>query len=105
MKIRSRFLAVLVVAVLVASGAQSALAQVLFTTQEDFVGWSDNSAGNLFQTSITGLSTDSSTTNGLGNNSNAGGAGTSGSITVTRQPAEGNYGFFYSPGEQSNAAF
>lgn len=80
------------------------IAQVLFTTQEDFTGWSDNSGGSNFTKTTTAFSTDGSTTNGLGNTTAAGGSGTLGSMTVTRAGA-GNYGFFYSAGEQDNAGF
>lgn len=108
MKIRSRFLATLVALGMISAGVGSAFAQELFTTQEDFAppGWSDNNAlVNYFTITTSGFSTDSSTTNGLGNTSNAGGAGTLGSMTVTVGPNAGTYGFFYSPGEQGNAAF
>src|SRR5215813_5543725 len=86
MKIRSRFLATFVALGMISASVGSAFAQELFTTQEDFAppGWSDNNAlVNYFTISTSGFSTDSSTTNALGNTTNAGGAGTLGSMTVT----------------------
>jgi hypothetical protein len=107
MRIRSSILAGLVATGLVLAGATSALAQELYTTVEDFTGWSDNSGGIYFTpTPTSAFSTDtgaSASINGLGNPSNAGGAGTSGSITETRVGG-GNYNYFYSQGA-SSAAF
>jgi hypothetical protein len=103
MKIRSSVLASLVVSGTILGGIASTWAQELYTTQEDFTGWSDNSGNvNFTPGPNSAFSTDSSSTNGLGNPSNAGGAGTSGSITETRIGG-GNYDFFYSQGASSMA--
>jgi hypothetical protein len=103
MKTCSGILAGLVAMGAVLASLSSACAQELYTTQEDFTGWSDNSGGTNFTPLVTAFSTDSSTTNGLGNPSNPGGTGTSGSITVTRNAPEGNFGYFYSQGASSTA--
>lgn len=77
----------------------AASAQTLFTTQEDFTGWS---GANLTLTADT-ASLDADATNGLGNTTAAGAAGTSGSLSVTH--VSGAYNAFTSPGEQDNVAF
>jgi hypothetical protein len=103
MKFRSVFASLVILgAFLVVTNAS--FAQELFTTQEDFTGWSDNSGNVNFTQTTTAFSTDSSTTNALGNTTAPGGSGSLGSMTVTRVGG-GNYGFFYSAGEQSNAGF
>ncbi|HWB53776.1 MAG TPA: hypothetical protein VG722_06275, partial [Tepidisphaeraceae bacterium] len=81
-------------------------AQVLFNTQEDFAGWQDNNSGvDFVGAPVATPDSEGSAVNGLGNTTNAGGAGTAGSEQITWQPAAGTYGFFYSPGEQTNAGF
>ena len=80
--------------------------QVLFSTQQDFSGWGDNSSGaNFVIAPVATPDSESSNVNGLGNTSSAGGAGTAGSGQVTWMPPAGSYGFFYGPGEQGNAGF
>lgn len=82
--------------------AAHANAAVLFTTQEDFTGWGVGSS-NTGTPSALG-DTDASTTNGLGNTSSPGAAGTAGALTVTI-PSGSTFGGTLSPGEQGNAAF
>jgi hypothetical protein len=81
------------------TSATSAPAVTLFTTQEDFTGWSGG--GLSLAPSATDL--DGNLTNGLGNTTNAGGAGTGGSLSVTWN--SGAYETIDSYGEQANAAF
>jgi subtilisin-like proprotein convertase family protein len=85
---------------------QSAAAQVLFTTTNDFVGWNDNHGGTLFiLTPVTSHDSDGGTTNGAGNWVNyfddAGAPGTPGSLQVQWLPAAGNYGYIYGPPNQA----
>jgi hypothetical protein len=79
---------------------QSASAQyttnVLFTTYEDWSAFTAGWGGSQAATSA--FSTDSSTVNGIGNLTAAGGAGTSGSLTGWGVVAT-------APGEYGNAAF
>jgi hypothetical protein len=79
--------------------AHRASAVTLFTTQEDFTGWSGG--GLTLAPSATDL--DGNLTNGLGNTGNAGGAGTGGSLSVVWN--SGTYQTIDSYGEQGNAAF
>ena len=83
--------------------SQDALAQSLFTTANDFAGWTaDGTTFTVASTSATDL--DGATVNGLGNTTAAGGAGTAGSLSM--QWISGTYDYAtYSPGEQGNAAF
>jgi len=82
--------------------ARSAAAQsVLFTTADDFTGWS---GGGFTDTASTATDLDGSSVNGLGNPSAAGATGTAGSLSM--QWTSGTYDYAaYSPGEQGNAAF
>ena len=73
-------------------------AAVLFTTQQDFTGWGGGNPG----TATAVGSTDLSTTNGLGNTSNAGGVGTPGALTIT---IAGGFNATFSTGQQGNAPF
>lgn len=82
-------------------GRAQASAAVLFTTQEDFAGFT-GSAGSAAVISAAG-DTDGGTTNGVGNLTNPGGTGTAGALTYTI--ASGTYDNVLSPGEQGNAAF
>lgn len=88
----------------VAAGALAssvASAQTLFTTQEDFSGWTSTpSQMTLATTSAADL--DGSTVNGLGNPSAAGATGTASGLNVTW--VSGSYNAFLSPGEQGNTA-
>ena len=72
--------------------------QTLFTTYDDFAGWSGSSGTTAGQS--TAWDFDGSTINGLGNNGNAGGAGTAGSLSIQGPPA-GNVwtDVAWSPGE------
>lgn len=79
----------------------SASASTLFTTQEDWAQWVNS--GSMTTTGVNTVSLDSSTTNGVGNNTSPGGAGTSGSMQTVW--GSGGYNFFYGPGEQGNQAF
>lgn len=81
--------------------ANNAFGEVLYTTQDDFTGW--GGTGFIIGPQAT-PDTDGSTTNGTGNTTNAGGTGTGGSMSVDRDTAT-PFSYFYSPGEQGNAAF
>ena len=95
-------LALAVIGIACASGR----AQELFTTQEDFTGWQDNNGGTLLVgTPVASPDSDGSSTNGLGNTTNAGGTGTPGAEQIAWLPAAGSYSFLYSPGEQANTGF
>jgi len=87
---------------LIGSAAHAALIP-LFQTQNDFSSWQNNGAITV-GTQATPDS-DGSSINGLGNTTNAGGAGTPGSLLVTEGQGSGTYNFNYSGGEQGNAAF
>lgn len=69
--------------------AQLASAQVLFTTVEDFTGWTGNLGSTV--TTSTSYDYDGSTVNGAGNLSNPGGTGTAGSLAVTWAPTVGTF--------------
>jgi hypothetical protein len=72
----------------------------LFTTQEDFTGWS----GSQLTLAPSSTDLDANPTNGVGNTTSAGSAGTPGSLAVTW--VSGSYdNNEFSPGEQGNAAF
>lgn len=76
----------------------------LFTTYDDFSAFTANggstvSADNTF-------STDSSTVNGIGNLSNAGGSGTSGSLSIAWAASVGNFNTIaIGPSQGGNPAF
>jgi hypothetical protein len=97
--------AALIVAAIVTMAAPTtaSAAAVLFTTQEDFAEWNTTGTPNMALTGVAAGSTDSSTTNGLGNTLAAGGAGTSGSLSA--QWNAGSFNYMFGPGEQANAAF
>jgi hypothetical protein len=86
-------------------GGQIATADTkLFTTVDDFSGWGNNGDGSETLTTELTPDSDGSAINGLGNTTTgAGNAGTPGSLSVGE--ATGTYNFFYSQGEQGNAAF
>jgi hypothetical protein len=84
-------------------GTNSAFGVTLFTTQEDFSGWPPNSGTNMSTLQVGAPDLDGSTTNGAGNTSNPGGAGTGGSLQTTW--VAGAFNYFFSQGEQGNAAF
>jgi len=83
--------------------SQGALAQSLFTTANDFSGWTaDGTTFTVASTSATDL--DGATVNGLGNTTAPGATGTGGSASL--QWLSGTFDYAaYSPGEQGNAAF
>lgn len=89
--------------------AASSYAQVLFTTQDDFAGWQDNTTNPSNQhfvgTPVASPDSDGSNVNGLGNTTASGATGTAGSEQLTWEPGAGTYSFFFSPGEQANAGF
>jgi hypothetical protein len=86
-----------------AAGAGVAPAGVLFTTAEDFAQWNDgDNSDGIQEVGVASGSIDASTTNGLANNTAAGAAGTSGSLSATW--ISGTYDFFFGPGIQGNAA-
>ncbi len=89
---------------IVAFALQSAPAQTLFTTENDFSQWSANAGSTV---SADGLwSADTSTINGLGNTSAAGGTGTSGSLSITWASGVGSFNeIAAAPSEGGNAAF
>ena len=88
-----------VVVLLVAQATASAA--MLFTTQEDFTGW--DGGANITATGVNTGSIGSNTTNGLGNTTAAGAAGTDGSLQLVWN--SGAYNYIFGPGEQGNAAF
>jgi hypothetical protein len=69
----------------------------LFTTQQDFAGWTGNAS---IANSVSATDLDGATTNGAINN---GGAGTGGSLGTSW--ISGTFDYFYGPGEQGNAPF
>jgi hypothetical protein len=74
----------------------------LFTTVDDFSGWSN--AGSINTATELTPDSDASAINGLGNTTTgAGNAGTPGSLSVNA--TSGTYNYFYGQGEQGNAAF
>ena len=79
---------------------QNLPAQSLFTTTNDFVGWSSSS---LTATPTASVDLDGASVNGLGNTVDPGSAGTPGSLSLVWQ--SGTYDYIYSPGEQGNALF
>ena len=76
---------------------QNTSAQVLFTTYDDFAGWSGSIGTTAGQS--TAWDFDGSTINGLGNNGNAGGAGTAGSLSIVGPPTGTWTDVAWSPGE------
>jgi hypothetical protein len=89
--------------VLCVCGPSAARADIpLFTTQQDFTGWS---GGGLVVAPQATPDLDGSSTNALGNTSNAGGVGTPGSLGVADANNATNFTYFLSQGEQGNAAF
>src|SRR5438477_485477 len=74
-----------------------ASAQTLFTTQEDFTGWS---GGGSFNVAPTATDLDGSAVSGL---ASGGGPGTPGSLQAVWQ--SGAFDYVFSQGEQPNAAF
>lgn len=83
--------------------ASHAQAQTLFTTVNDFNQWS---VGGGTGGGSTLYDSDGSATNGLGNTTAAGGAGTAGSLSVTLSNPSNTYQFpAFSAGEQGNQAF
>ena len=79
----------------------SAQATELFTTQQDFTGWSGGTA--LTAATAATPDSDGATTNGLGNTTAAGSAGTAGALQVTVN--SGTYDTVGSNGEAGNSAF
>jgi hypothetical protein len=82
---------------------QTASAQqtVLFTTTNDFTGWSGGSQLTASPTTVTDL--DNVTINGLANTTAAGSAGTPGALGVNW--VSGSFDYVFSQGEAGNAAF
>src|SRR5438045_2135246 len=80
----------------------TASAQVLFTTQNDFTGWSAVDAGISATTGVTGDS-DFSAINGAGNATAAGGAGAPGALQISQ--TAGGYKQTASYQENQNAGF
>lgn len=100
-----RFWPVLLTLLLVGFMGATASAQkttILFSTQEDFAGWTDNKSGAALLLAPTDRSLDQNTTNGTGNVNQAGAAGTDGALSVMWK--SGNYNSIQSPGQQSNSA-
>jgi PEP-CTERM motif len=82
---------------------QNASAQSLFTTSNDFSGFTSDAN---FTIAPVATSLDSSSINGIGNTSAPGAAGTSGSLQITRVNANTTFdNSILSQGEQGNAAF
>ena len=81
---------------------QNASAQKLFTTYEDFAGWTGQADAPTTAGQSTAWDFDGVTINGLGNNGNAGGAGTAGSLAIQgiEGPPTNNWtSVAWSPGE------
>lgn len=87
------------ICLLVAGNARAGT--VLFTTQEDWAQWVNNTS--MTTTGVNTTSLDNSTTNGAGNNASPGSAGTNGSMQTVWN--SGSYNYFYGPGEQGNQSF
>jgi hypothetical protein len=97
-----RACALVAVSLLSVTISGSAFAQTLYTTQEDFTGWS---SGGFIIAPQASPDLDGSSTNGLANTANAGGAGTAGSLNVD-QSIGTNYSYLFDDdGQQGNAAF
>src|SRR5580765_2252634 len=80
--------------------APRASGAILYTTFEDWTEW--NGAGQINKTGYAGADLDSNLTNGLGNNTAAGSAGTTGSMQA--QWTSGTFDYFFGDGDQNNAA-
>jgi PEP-CTERM motif len=80
----------------------SAYGQTLYTTQDDFAEWGPTAGFDLTTPATPDL--DGSTTNGLGNTTNAGGTGTGGSFGIDLTTGS-FYSYIFSSGEQGNANF
>ena len=97
-------------AALLAQGA-SVRADVLFTTSDDWTGWTGGSGATV--SAVTTFDYDNSAVNGTGNNPGnspgtlyGGQAGTPGALSITWAPTVGNFGVVAtSPGEAYNGAF
>ncbi len=90
---------------MVAFALQSANAQTsLFSTYQDFLQFT--ASGGTTVTADNTFSSDSSTINGLGNTTAAGGSGTTGSLSIQWVPATGNFNSVAAaPSEGGNSAF
>lgn len=76
----------------------------LFTTYDDFSAFATNAGSTV--SADNSFSTDGSTVNGIGNLSNPGGTGTSGSLSITWASSVGNYNTIaIGPSQGGNAAF
>ncbi|HMB95648.1 MAG TPA: PEP-CTERM sorting domain-containing protein [Tepidisphaeraceae bacterium] len=82
-----------------------ASAAVLYTTQQDFSQFQVGAVGSATHTAVATPDSDASTTNGLGNTSAAGGAGTAGAMTIVMGTFSFDNSGLRSAGEQGNAAF
>jgi hypothetical protein len=85
--------------VILGSIARADLTTTVFTTQEDFTGWTG--ANFLFQP-VSSPDFDSSSTNGLGNSTAPGGTGTPGSLGI--EWVSGTFTFGFSQQENTNTA-
>jgi hypothetical protein len=83
----------------VASFARADLTTNVFTTQQDFTGWT---SGDFILAPAASPDFDASSTNGLGNTTAPGGTGTPGSLSVTW--ISGTFTFGFSPQETTNTA-
>jgi hypothetical protein len=81
--------------------ASHAGAAVLYTTNQDWTEW--NGSGNISKAAQSSPDLDNNLTNGLGNNTNAGGSGTAGSLMATW--SSGTFEYFFGDGDQNNAGF
>jgi len=87
-----------------AATLQTVSAQVLFTTTNDFSGWSGNAGSTVGST--TDFDYDGSTVNGAGNLSNPGGVGGGGSLSVQWAGGVGNFNpIAVAPYEGANQGF
>jgi hypothetical protein len=92
-------------ALFAASQAQAAIA-TLFTTQQDFTGWTNGGGSPVVTWGPSGLyDSDGSSVNGVGNNTAAGAAGTPGSLQINTGANGINYTYtVFSPNLSSNPA-
>ncbi len=94
--------AMLVMAGLADGVARAQQVTTLFTTKEDFTGWTDNSDGKSMVMEPTDATLDQSTENGLGNVQSPGVKGTGGALAVTWK--SGDFNGIKSPGQEQNTA-
>jgi len=85
---------IVLAAVSASASAYAAGGRTLWTTQEDFTGWSAGNAGEQSLAPVATPDSDGSSTNGSANYTAPGAAGTAGSQSVTW--SSGTFNYFYS---------